>query len=143
MNNNKINRKIKKIIKIILKIKMISPNLLMIKIKNLINSSNKNVELSKKSINNTKGITKEKKFYKNISEMQINNYSILKVSLIKKINKLKPKIISGKSQKGNVVDSKTKLKNIIKSSPKINKDLMISKLEYSEPIKKSNKLNYN
>lgn len=115
----------------------------MIKIKNSINLSNKKEESSKKYKNNSKGIIKEKKSYKNILEMLISNYSIPKDSSIKKINKLKLKIISGKSQKDNVAGSKTKSKNITKSLPKTNKDSTTSKLESSEPTKKSNKSNYN
>ncbi len=142
-NNNLINKNNKKIINKILKIKMIFLNLLMIKIKNLINLLNKKEELSKKFKNNSKGIIKEKKFSKNILEMLISNYLIPKDSSIKKINKLKLKIISGKSLKGSVVGFKIKSKNITKSSHKTNKDSMTSKLESSEPTKKYNKSSYN
>lgn len=63
----------------ILKMRMIFHNSLMMKTKSSINWLRKKEESLKRSTNSMKEIFKERKFYKNISEMLISNFSILKV----------------------------------------------------------------
>lgn len=143
ITNKWMKMKTKKGSEMIRKIKMTFHNLPMTKIKSSTNWSKKKDESSRKSTKSSKEILNAKKSSKNISEMLISNFSTLKVSSIKKTSKLKLKITCGKSPKDNVVDFKAKLRNTIKSLHKTNKDSMIFKSEFSEPMRKLNKLSLN